>query len=121
MIFNIDQSAINPWPTSSSYFPVPPINPADPKDYWRDISAIRYALPAGCHIVTKTIQDAMPELSEFEVGLANLFIQHTSASLTVCGRELALGQVSWGVRANAQLPATQPAVSSALQHAWVSW
>ena len=25
----------------------------------------------------------MPELAEFEVGLANLFVQHTSASLTI--------------------------------------
>ena len=25
----------------------------------------------------------LPELAEFEVGLANLFVQHTSASLTI--------------------------------------
>ena len=37
----------------------------------------------GCHVITRNLLQRLPEISEFEVGLANLFIQHTSASLTV--------------------------------------
>lgn len=37
----------------------------------------------GCHVITRKILAELPELSEFEIGLANLFILHTSASLTI--------------------------------------
>jgi len=37
----------------------------------------------GCHIITRPLLQQIPELAEFEVGLANIFLQHTSASLTV--------------------------------------
>lgn len=37
----------------------------------------------GFHLVTDEICRQIPELSELSVGLAHLFIQHTSASLTV--------------------------------------
>jgi secondary thiamine-phosphate synthase enzyme len=37
----------------------------------------------GVHLITPEILDALPELSRFEVGLLHLFIQHTSASLTI--------------------------------------
>lgn len=37
----------------------------------------------GCHVITRTIQESVPEIATLEVGLANLFIQHTSASLTI--------------------------------------
>lgn len=40
-------------------------------------------LSRGCHVITRQIYDSVPEISEFEIGLANFFIQHTSASLTV--------------------------------------
>jgi secondary thiamine-phosphate synthase enzyme len=39
--------------------------------------------PRGFHLVTSEILDAVPDLERIEVGVANLFIQHTSASLTV--------------------------------------
>ena len=39
--------------------------------------------PRGFHLVTSEIIAALPELAGFEVGLAHLFIQHTSASLAV--------------------------------------
>jgi hypothetical protein len=29
--------------------------------------------PRGCHIITRKIQEAMPELGQMEVGMANLF------------------------------------------------
>ena len=39
--------------------------------------------PRGVHLVTNEIVDALPELGELDVGLAHLFIRHTSASLTL--------------------------------------
>jgi secondary thiamine-phosphate synthase enzyme len=40
-------------------------------------------LPRGFHLVTREVEDALPELSRIEVGVAHLFIRHTSASLTI--------------------------------------
>lgn len=43
-------------------------------------------LPAarrGFHLITRPIVDAVPELSTVSVGLLHVFIQHTSASLTI--------------------------------------
>lgn len=37
----------------------------------------------GFHLVTEEIFKQLPELSLINVGLANIFIQHTSASLTI--------------------------------------
>jgi secondary thiamine-phosphate synthase enzyme len=37
----------------------------------------------GFHIITSEIISAIPELSKCKVGLLNIFIQHTSASLTL--------------------------------------
>jgi secondary thiamine-phosphate synthase enzyme len=39
--------------------------------------------PRGFHLITREIVDAVPELARFDVGLAHLFIRHTSASLTI--------------------------------------
>ena len=39
--------------------------------------------PRGVHLVTAEIVDALPELRELKIGLAHLFIRHTSASLTL--------------------------------------
>jgi secondary thiamine-phosphate synthase enzyme len=39
--------------------------------------------PRGFHLVTDEIEAALPELSAVHVGLAHLFILHTSASLTL--------------------------------------
>ncbi len=37
----------------------------------------------GFHLITDEIEQQLPELSDFSVGLLQLFIQHTSASLTL--------------------------------------
>jgi len=37
----------------------------------------------GFHIITDEIEDALPEISEIKVGICQVFIQHTSASLTI--------------------------------------
>jgi secondary thiamine-phosphate synthase enzyme len=39
--------------------------------------------PRGFHLVTDEVADAVPELERIEVGMANVFIRHTSASLTL--------------------------------------
>jgi thiamine phosphate synthase YjbQ (UPF0047 family) len=38
----------------------------------------------GCHLITNNVHQAISsDLSQIKIGMCNLFIQHTSASLTV--------------------------------------
>jgi secondary thiamine-phosphate synthase enzyme len=37
----------------------------------------------GFHLVTREIEEGVPELRDLRVGMAHVFIQHTSASLTL--------------------------------------
>jgi secondary thiamine-phosphate synthase enzyme len=39
--------------------------------------------PRGVHLVTSEIVEAVPELKDLRIGLAHLFLRHTSASLTL--------------------------------------
>src|SRR5215212_5365086 len=39
--------------------------------------------PRGFHLVTRQVVGALPEITEVRAGLLNLFIRHTSASLTL--------------------------------------
>lgn len=39
--------------------------------------------PRGFHIITGEILEQVPELSDISKGIAHIFIQHTSASLTI--------------------------------------
>jgi secondary thiamine-phosphate synthase enzyme len=41
------------------------------------------ARPRGFHLVTSEILDAVPEIEEMSTGVAVVFMQHTSASLTI--------------------------------------
>ena len=41
------------------------------------------ARPRGFHVVTSEILDAVPELGSMSVGIATVFMRHTSASLTL--------------------------------------
>jgi secondary thiamine-phosphate synthase enzyme len=41
------------------------------------------ARPRGVHLVTAEVVDALPELRDLKIGLAHIFIRHTSASLTL--------------------------------------
>jgi secondary thiamine-phosphate synthase enzyme len=41
------------------------------------------ARPRGFHLVTREVLAGVPELAEIRTGLANLLLQHTSASLTL--------------------------------------
>ena len=41
------------------------------------------ALPRGFHLITREVEEGLPELHEMAVGIAHVFIEHTSASLTL--------------------------------------
>jgi secondary thiamine-phosphate synthase enzyme len=41
------------------------------------------AMSRGFHLVTREVEQALPDLSRIRVGLAHVFIKHTSASLTL--------------------------------------
>jgi len=41
------------------------------------------ARPRGFHLVTREIEEAVPELRDLRVGMVHVFIRHTSASLTL--------------------------------------
>lgn len=41
------------------------------------------AVPRGFHLITKEITDAIPEIKNIVAGMLQIFIKHTSASLTV--------------------------------------
>jgi secondary thiamine-phosphate synthase enzyme len=41
------------------------------------------AFPRGFHLVTREVEDGVPELARVGVGVAHVFIRHTSASLTL--------------------------------------
>lgn len=41
------------------------------------------AAPRGFHLITGAVLNAVPELARTNVGLLHVFIQHTSASLTI--------------------------------------
>ncbi len=41
------------------------------------------AFPRGFHLITHLVENAVPDLTRTQVGLLHVFIQHTSASLTI--------------------------------------
>jgi secondary thiamine-phosphate synthase enzyme len=50
---------------------------------WSQREITLRARPRGVHLVTSEIVEAVPELKELQIGLAHLFLRHTSASLTL--------------------------------------
>lgn len=50
---------------------------------WKQHTLTLAARRRGFHLVTGEITDAVPELAETRVGLLHLFLQHTSASLSI--------------------------------------
>jgi secondary thiamine-phosphate synthase enzyme len=41
------------------------------------------AMARGFHLITRQVEQAVPDLSRIRVGLAHVFVKHTSASLTL--------------------------------------
>src|SRR5262245_44575092 len=50
---------------------------------WFQHSLQLNARPRGFHLITPEVVEALPELTQLKCGLLHLFIQHTSASLTI--------------------------------------
>ena len=50
---------------------------------WRQTEILLRSRARGFHLVTDEIVAALPSLADVEVGLLHLFIQHTSAALTI--------------------------------------
>ncbi|WP_026471474.1 secondary thiamine-phosphate synthase enzyme YjbQ [Alkanindiges illinoisensis] len=50
---------------------------------WQQKEISLKARPRGFHLVTHEIVQQLPELAQFELGLLHLWIQHTSASLSI--------------------------------------
>lgn len=51
--------------------------------YWVQREFALSPRPRGFHLITREIAGQMPEIGQFAVGLAHLFIRHTSASLAL--------------------------------------
>jgi secondary thiamine-phosphate synthase enzyme len=51
--------------------------------FWHQATLQLKPRPRGFHLVTAEILAAIPELRRLRVGFLNLFLQHTSASLTI--------------------------------------
>lgn len=50
---------------------------------WHQKSIRLPAVARGFHLITDLLESQLPELEKIEIGLAHIFIQHTSASLTI--------------------------------------
>jgi len=50
---------------------------------WQQTRLNIQAKPRGFHLITHEISAALPEIRQLKVGMLNIFIQHTSASLTI--------------------------------------
>lgn len=51
--------------------------------HWFQTEIILSPKSRGFHLVTREILQQLPEISEYQIGLAHIFIQHTSASLSL--------------------------------------
>jgi len=50
---------------------------------WKQKEIILSPKPRGFHLITNEVLNQLPELQDFSIGIINIFIQHTSASLTI--------------------------------------
>ena len=50
---------------------------------WLQQQIVLPAKPRGFHLVTREITSQLPQLTQFKIGLAHFFLQHTSASLAI--------------------------------------
>jgi secondary thiamine-phosphate synthase enzyme len=62
---------------------VKPLATINMPDQWLQKQITLGPRSRGCHLITAEIERALPELATFSVGLLQVFIQHTSASLTI--------------------------------------
>ena len=50
---------------------------------WHQVTFQLPVQPRGFHLITSLVRDAVPQIGQLRVGLLHLFIQHTSASLSI--------------------------------------
>ncbi|NVD07625.1 YjbQ family protein [Vibrio sp. JPW-9-11-11] len=50
---------------------------------WTQTTLHLRARPRGFHLITDEIEQQLPQIADYSVGILQLFIQHTSASLTI--------------------------------------
>ena len=69
-----DRVIPHPWVASSDWSSAMP---------WTQRTLQLAARRRGFHLITRDVLEALPELGELNVGILHLFIQHTSASLSI--------------------------------------
>jgi secondary thiamine-phosphate synthase enzyme len=50
---------------------------------WIQRTVTLRARPRGFHLITSEVVSTLPEIGRFQIGLLHVFIEHTSASLTI--------------------------------------
>ena len=86
---------------------------------WHQHHVTLPAFPRGFHLITRHVLEAVPEIKEVRVGLLHVFIQHTSASITITpsGEESIMARriasPSPSLAASASIPWPSSAASSA--------
>lgn len=50
---------------------------------WTQSQLVLPAFSRGCHLITSQVAAAVPPLARIEIGMLHVFLQHTSASLTI--------------------------------------
>jgi secondary thiamine-phosphate synthase enzyme len=68
------------------------------------------ARPRGCHLITREVLHALPEIVQVRTGLLHVFIQHTSASLTINENADADVRTDFEMSLNALAPEDAPYV-----------
>ena len=69
---------------STSTSSMPPTAPSSKIPLWFQHQITITAPSRGCHLITNEVQKAITnDLSQIKIGLCHLFVQHTSASLTI--------------------------------------
>ena len=69
---------------------------------WMQETITLAARPRGCHLITAEVTARLPGLRTLRVGLCHLFIQHTSAALTLNER-------------------VEPEVRADIETFWIAW
>ena len=62
----------------------------------------------GFHIITSEIEEALPEINQIEIGQLQVFIKHTSASLTINENADSSVRVDFESHFNEMVPENQP-------------
>ena len=52
-------------------------------NFWQSEKIKPDSYPRGFHLITQQVESALPSIRHVEVGLLHLWLQHTSASLTI--------------------------------------